>query len=158
MVDFVKVGERLAEYRRKAGLSQEELAARLYVTRQALSKWERGMSIPSIDTLCEISRMFSVSFEEILGLFEGETLSLPRNDIFRGHDRSFVVEKIVKGETNVVLEDVFYQLSPSERMYVLRHVKDGMLECNRAALYPRLTPSEQKYLGDQIPKLTQGDT
>ena len=58
MIDFVKVGARIAEYRKKSGLSQEELAERLFVTRQAISKWENGTSVPSIDTLCEISKMF----------------------------------------------------------------------------------------------------
>ena len=72
MVDFVKVGIRIAEQRRKHGMSQDELAERLFVTRQAVSKWENGISVPSVDALCDISKIFSVSFEYILGLFEGE--------------------------------------------------------------------------------------
>ncbi len=146
MIDFVKVGMRIAEYRREAGLSQEELADKLFVTRQALSKWERGMSIPSIDTLCEISKLFSVSFEEILGLFDNGQLDVDENDIFRGHDRSFVISKIVSGEVRVELSNVFYQLSPAERMYVLKYIKEGKLDVDRAALYPKLTPSEAKFI------------
>lgn len=146
VIDFVKVGMRIAEYRREAGLSQEELADKLFVTRQALSKWERGMSIPSIDTLCEISKLFSVSFEEILGLFDNGQLDVDENDIFRGHDRSFVISKIVSGEVRVELSNVFYQLSPAERMYVLKYIKEGKLDVDRAALYPKLTPSEAKFI------------
>ena len=146
MIDFVKVGMRIAEYRREAGLSQEELADKLFVTRQALSKWERGMSIPSIDTLCEISKLFSVSFEEILGLFDNGQLDVDENDIFRGHDRSFIISKIVSGEVRVELSNVFYQLSPAERMYVLKYIKEGKLDVDRAALYPKLTPSEAKFI------------
>ncbi len=157
MIDFVKVGERLVQYRQRAGLSQDQLAAKLYVTRQALSKWERGVSIPSIDTLCELTRIFSVSFEQLLGLFDGESLHLDKNDIFRGHERSFVVEKIASGESDAVLHDIFHQLSLRERMYILRRVKEGALKCDAAALYPRLMPHEQRYLGDVIPRLTQGD-
>lgn len=147
MIDFVKVGMRLAEHRKRLGLSQEELADKLHVTRQALSKWENGTSVPSIDTLSEISRIFSVSFEEILGLFDKEMLDVDENDIFKGHDRSFIISKIVSGEIKVRLHDVFYQMSPAERMYILKHIKEGALTANKKELWVKLTPSEQKYLG-----------
>ena len=146
MVDFVKVGERIAEYRRTAGMSQDDLAGKLFVTRQALSKWERGQSIPSVDTLCEISKLFSVTFEEILGLCERVKIDVDEADIFRGHDRSFIVSKIASGEIRVELSSVFYQLSPSERMYILKQVKEGRLDYDRANLYPKLTPAEAKFL------------
>ncbi len=147
MIDFVKVGARIAEYRKKAKMSQEELAERLYVTRQALSKWENGTSVPSIDTLCELSKIFSVSFEEILGLFENEAMQVFEDDIFRGHDRSFVISKIVSGELTVNIPDVFYQMSPAERMYILKFIKEGKLPVNQDELCAKLTPSEQRFLG-----------
>ena len=150
MIDFVKVGTRISEYRRAAGLSQEELADMLFVTRQALSKWENGTSIPSIDTVYMLSKIFSVSFEQILGLFENEKISVDENDIFKGHDRSFIVSKIASGEIKVDLPDVFYQMSPAERMYILKHIKDGKLSADRRELWVKLTPSEQKYLGGTI--------
>ena len=103
--------------------------------------------MPSIDTLSEISRLFSVSFEEILGLFDKEKLDVDKDDIFRGHDRSFVLSKIVSGEIKVRIHDVLYQMSPAERMYILKHIKDGKLSANRRELWVKLTPSEQKYLG-----------
>ncbi len=150
MIDFVKVGGRIAEYRRSAGMSQEELAERLFVTRQALSKWENGTSVPSIDTLCEISKIFAVSFEEILGLFDNENLSVDEEDIFRGHDRSFVISKIVSSQVDVKLSDVFYQMSPAERMYILKHIKEGKLKTDTKELFAKLTPSEQKFLGGNL--------
>ena len=147
MRDFVKVGLKIAENRKRMGFSQEEFAERLYVTRQAVSKWENGTSVPSIDTLCEMSKMFKVSFEEILGLFDKETIELDPNDIFIGHDRSFIVSKIASGEIKVKLDEVFYQMSPAERIYILKHVKDGELKTSINELWVKLTPSEQKYLG-----------
>ena len=150
MIDFVKVGMRIANYRKSMGLSQEELAEKLFVTRQALSKWENVTSIPSIDTLSEISRMFSVSFEEILGLFDKEKLEIDENDIFRGHDRSFILSNIVSGDIKLRIHDVLYQMSPAERMYILKHIKDGKLSADRRELWVKLTPSEQKYLGGTI--------
>ena len=146
MIDFVKVGKRIAGLRRSFGLSQDELAEKLFVTRQAVSKWENGMSVPSIDILSDICRMFSVSFEELLGLFDNERPILDPDDIFRGHDRSFIVSKIAKGEIDVDLAAVFYQMSPAERMFLLKHVKEGILKVNMDDLSARLTPSEARYL------------
>ena len=53
--------EKLQELRKKRGLTQEELADALYVSRTAISKWESGRGYPSIDSLKEISGFFSVS-------------------------------------------------------------------------------------------------
>ena len=150
MIDFVKVGMRISEYRRRAGLSQDALAERLFVTRQALSKGENGTSIPSIDTVYELSRIFGVSFEEILGLFENEKISVDENDIFKGHDRSFIISKIVSGEIKVNIADVFYQMSPAERMYILKYIKEGKLKVKIRELKVKLTPSEQRFLGGKI--------
>ena len=147
MIDFVKVGARIAESRKRMGLSQEELAEKLFVTRQAISKWENGTSVPSIETLCEISKLFRVSFEEILGLFDKDKIEIDNADIFRGHDRSFIVSKIASGEIHVKLDEVFYQMSPAERTYILKHIKEGKLSAPMEELWVKLTPSEQKYLG-----------
>ena len=58
--------EKLVELRRKAGLSQEELASRLEVSRQAVSKWESGASDPSTMNLMALAKLFGVSAEELL--------------------------------------------------------------------------------------------
>ena len=58
--------EKLQELRKARGLTQEELAAELYVSRTAISKWESGRGYPSIDSLKEISKYFSVSIDELL--------------------------------------------------------------------------------------------
>ena len=55
------------ELRTKKGLSQEELAEKIFVTRQAVSRWETGETIPSIDTLKLLSQLFDVSINTLLG-------------------------------------------------------------------------------------------
>ena len=55
------------ELRTKNGLSQEELAEKIFVTRQAVSRWETGETIPSIDTLKLLSQLFDVSINTLLG-------------------------------------------------------------------------------------------
>ena len=56
----------LYELRRKVGLSQEEFADRLNVSRQAVSKWERGEAYPDTENLITISEMFKVTIDELL--------------------------------------------------------------------------------------------
>ena len=58
--------EKLQELRKGRGLTQEELAEALYVSRTAISKWESGRGCPSIDSLKEISNYFSVTIDELL--------------------------------------------------------------------------------------------
>ena len=58
--------EKLQELRKSRGLTQEELAEALYVSRTAISKWESGRGYPSIDSLKEISNYFSVTIDDLL--------------------------------------------------------------------------------------------
>ncbi len=55
------------ELRTKNGLSQDELAKRLCVTRQAISRWETGETIPNVETLKLLSKLFDVSINTLLG-------------------------------------------------------------------------------------------
>lgn len=59
--------EIILELRNKNGLTQNELAEKVFVTRQAVSKWESGESIPNTETLKLLSRLFEVSINTLLG-------------------------------------------------------------------------------------------
>ncbi len=62
----MEFNEKLQELRKSKGLTQEELAENLYVSRTAVSKWESGRGYPNIESLKEISKFFSVSIDELL--------------------------------------------------------------------------------------------
>ena len=62
----MEFNEKLKELRSSRGLTQEELAEALFVSRTAISKWESGKRYPSIDSLKEISTFFSVTIDELL--------------------------------------------------------------------------------------------
>lgn len=62
----MEFGEKLQALRKSRGLTQEELAGALYVSRTAISKWESNRGYPSIDSLKEISAYFSVSIDDLL--------------------------------------------------------------------------------------------
>ena len=62
----MELHEKLQELRKQKGLTQEELAEKLYVSRTAISKWESGRGYPSIDSLKAIAKFFSVSIDALL--------------------------------------------------------------------------------------------
>ncbi len=88
----MEFSEKLQELRKSKGMTQEELAQSLFVSRTAISKWESGRGYPSIDSLKEISKFFSVTIddllsgEKLLSIAEKENKSNIRRicDIFSG--------------------------------------------------------------------------
>lgn len=60
------IGERIQEYRKSANLTQEEFAAKVGVTRQAVSKWELDKAYPDLDKLADICEIFQVSLTEFI--------------------------------------------------------------------------------------------
>lgn len=144
MIDFVKVGMKITKYRKQNKLTQDDIASKLYVSRQLVSKWENGTGIPSIDVLIELSKLFHITFEELLCLNEENTID--KENIFAGKDRMYVVSCIINGDIKVNLANVFYQFSNYERMIVLKAIKEEKLIVNLNELYPKLTINEQVYL------------
>ena len=74
----MEFNEKLQELRKARSLTQEELAEALYVSRTAISKWESGRGYPSIDSLKEISRFFSVTIDELI--CSDEMITVAEND------------------------------------------------------------------------------
>lgn len=68
MIDTNNLGKRIADARHVLGLTQKDLANKVGVTAQAVSKWERGSSCPDISILDEIADSLGVSVSELLGV------------------------------------------------------------------------------------------
>ena len=66
------LGQRISRYRKELHISQEELGARLGVSRQAVSKWESGASDPSTSNLLALAKLYGVSAEDLLREAAGE--------------------------------------------------------------------------------------
>ena len=60
------LADKITELRKRSGWSQEELAGRLGVSRQAVSKWESGASDPSTSNLLALAKLYGVSAEDLL--------------------------------------------------------------------------------------------
>ena len=74
----MEFSEKLQELRKSRSLTQEELAEALFVSRTAISKWESGRGYPSIESLKEISRYFSVTIDDLI--CSDEMITVAEND------------------------------------------------------------------------------
>ena len=82
--------EKLQELRKQKGLTQEELAKRLYVSRTAVSKWESGRGYPNLESLQAIAKAFSVTVDELLSSDELLTSAKEDGKQREGHFRDLI--------------------------------------------------------------------
>ena len=66
MAENKTIGENIARQRKRLGLTQEELAEKMNVSAQAVSKWENDLSYPDIETLCKLADLFECSLDELV--------------------------------------------------------------------------------------------
>ena len=64
------INENIKHFRKTRGMSQEEMAVKLNVVRQTVSKWEKGLSVPDADVLIEMANLLDVSVSQLLGIEE----------------------------------------------------------------------------------------
>ena len=86
----MEFNEKLCELRKQKGLTQEELANVLFVSRAAISKWESGRGYPNIDSLRQIAKLFSVSIDELLSGEELLTIAQDESKQKENHFRDLV--------------------------------------------------------------------
>ena len=65
-MDLVKIGKFISTKRKEKNLTQEELAEKLYITDRAVSKWERGLSLPDADKMLELCNILDINVNELL--------------------------------------------------------------------------------------------
>ena len=76
-MDQLKIGKFIAECRKKANLTQMQLAEKLSITDKAVSKWERGVAMPDTSIMLELCDILSISVNELLS---GEKISMENNN------------------------------------------------------------------------------
>ncbi len=73
----VKLGEKLMQARKAAGLTQADIAAKLHVSRQAVSRWESGQSKPSTEKLLTLGNLYGISLDQLLSAEEPAVETVP---------------------------------------------------------------------------------
>lgn len=99
------LSENIKVLRKKKGLSQEELAIKLNVVRQTISKWEQGLSVPDADLLIAISEALDTSVSTLLGETIEET---PAEDLKMISEKLEVINLQLSKQRKAKLKTIFY--------------------------------------------------
>lgn len=92
-----EIANRLQQLRKSSGLSQEELAEKIGVSRQAVSKWERAEASPDTENLILLSRLYQMSLDELVNP-DNKPISLKKEDYASGHVREMRPENYTEEE------------------------------------------------------------
>lgn len=127
------LSENLKKLRKAKGFSQEELAIRLNVVRQTVSKWEKGLSVPDADMLLKIAENLEVSVSELLGAeFETNTDSSIVDQLTRINEQLAVknrrARRIWKAIAGILIAIVLFNVLTVALFYCLRVDVDSRRE------------------------------
>lgn len=152
MLNLDVISKKIHEKRKQIGLTQDELADRLYVSRQAVSKWEMGKSLPSLEVLLEMTELFDVTIDYML---DGSELSdHDYQSMFMQYPRESVIYHFLNSNhLNEDIKHIFYLLTQKERRQMIDQIISKQLTLDPDMLWPYLSVSERKYLlGNLISK------
>ena len=137
--------EVLRDLRIKTGLSQEELAERVYVTRQAVSRWETGETVPNTETLKLLSGLYDVSINTLLGSprkLSCQCCGMPLDD------------SIVSREKDGSANDDYCKWCYSDGVYMYSNMDDLIEVCVKHMASPEHSEEEvREYLKMRLPQL-----
>jgi len=135
----------ILQFRTKAGLSQDELAEKVYVTRQAVSRWETGETTPGIETLKLLSKLFDVSINTLLGS--------PRQLICQCCGMPLDDASISK-ETDGIFNEDYCKWCYADGEYMYHDMDDLIDVCVNHMANEQFTPEQVRaYMKDMLPKL-----
>lgn len=110
----IKLADRLVELRKANKLSQEALAEKLGLSRQAISKWERAEASPDTDNLIALAALYGISLDELLGneVVEEKTTPDPEKVIEQPEkEEKTFTEKQIKGKKNLLKAPLLFLLA-----------------------------------------------
>ncbi|MCK5388707.1 MAG: helix-turn-helix transcriptional regulator [Candidatus Izimaplasma sp.] len=145
MLNLELIGNKITKHRKLLGFTQAKLADTIYVTHQAVSKWENGKSIPSIEILISLTSLFDITIDYLLDnteIKEGDYKTL-----FAQLPRDTVLNKYLNSDcVNSDLKNIFYLLDPTERELVINRIIANTIDIKIEILWPYLNNEERLYL------------
>lgn len=133
------------ELRTKRGMSQDELAEKLFVTRQAVSRWENGETTPNTETLKLLSSLFDVSINTLLGS--------PRQLICQCCGMPLSDDEISR-ENNGNFNEDYCKWCYTEGKYMYHSMDDLIEVCVQNMAGDSFTPEQARaYMSDLLPRL-----
>ena len=145
MLNLELIGNKISKLRKHKGLKQAELADKLYVTHQAVSKWENGKSIPSIEILYELTTLFDVTIDYLLHNSEIEENDYTQ--LFHQLPRTAVLSRYLQSENvNADFKKIFYLLNTKERSLVINQIITKTVMIKIEVIWSYLNNNERLYL------------
>lgn len=145
MLNLEKIGTKITNLRKDIHLTQADLANKLYVTPQAVSKWEKGKSIPSIEVLIELTSLFNISIDYLLD--DTEILDDDYKSIFKNYSRAAALKKFINSKSpNNDVKKIFYLLEDSERKLIINMIISNNLDIDLLRIWPYLTDFERNFI------------
>ena len=129
------LSEKLKKYRADNNLTQEEFAAKLFVTRNAVSKWENDNGYPNIDTLKDIAKLLNVTIDELLGDDDVKTIAINTNEKMLAIE----VTPDNKNLSSILLDEkiaLLPLLSSIDENYTNDFINELKNNSNNAKIYP----------------------
>lgn len=105
----IEIANRLLQLRKSNNLSQEDLATKIGISRQAVSKWERAEASPDTENLISLSRLYNISIDELL----------KTEDILEGNSNYTYIEDDNKIKTDALMELTYTNASARNKDYTI---------------------------------------
>ena len=145
MLNLKIIGSKITKLRKGLNLTQLELAEKIYVTPQAVSKWEKGRSVPSIDVLIGLTNLFNISIDYLLD--NTEILEDDYESMFKNYSRAAALNKFINSESpSENINKIFYLLNKLERELIINLIITKKLKVDLVDIWPYLTESERKVI------------
>jgi len=145
MLDLIQIGKKLKALRKTLDLSQEQLAEKLYVTHQAISRWEQGKSLPSIETLMNLSQLYQTPLEQLLCfdvVYEDDI-----DQLFNNHSRQKIMHDLIHHLLpKYTVHDLIHKFTQEERYYLLNHLPLKIT----FTMFERLSLSERRFVINKV--------
>lgn len=113
----VDLGDRFRDLRKEAKLTQEELANMLGITRSAVNGWELGQAIPSVQYLIQLSNIYSVTVDYLLGLGKKDAKDIIDISVLNAKDKSLMRDMARRLKENEMQESQAF----ASKFIKLRH-------------------------------------
>ena len=177
MINLEKIGCKISELRKQHNMKQNELADQLFVTHQAVSKWENGKSFPSVDVLYDLTKLFNISIDYLLddvevndADFETQLRLYPRKSVIskfinennldedidkifyllNKDERENIIELIISKKIKIRIENIWHLLNLEEREYLLGIILSNKFKYDLSNIYHRLSNEELQLVKTRV--------
>lgn len=119
---MIKFAEQLKTYRHDKQLSQDALAEKLYISRQAISKWENGDATPDLDNLIKLADIFSCSLDELI-LARKKEVQIERVYDNKKYDTKIIIKTFWLIFINIIFAGIFLFFCIFSNKYFFRNIR-----------------------------------